>query len=73
MATISHVLNIDVATIQGRTLIEGGVYCTEAHSVWLLFNIASLIKLKTSQVNHVMLVCLISCFQKLKYDLYAVV
>ena len=52
MITISHVLNFDAATIQGQPLIEGGIHCTEAHSLQLLFNIRSLIKLKTSEVNH---------------------
>ena len=28
-ATISHVIIFDAATIQGRPLIEGGIYCTE--------------------------------------------
>ena len=37
-ATISHVLNFDMATIQGWPLIEGDVYCTEAPSMWLLFS-----------------------------------
>ena len=37
-ATISHLLNFTVATIQGRPLIEGGVYCTEALSVQQLFD-----------------------------------
>ena len=32
MATNSHVLNFDVATIQGWSLIKGGIYCTEAPS-----------------------------------------
>ena len=39
VATIVPLLNFDAATIQGRPLIEGGVYCTEALSVQLLFNI----------------------------------
>ena len=38
-ATIVPLLNFDVATIQERPLIEGGVYCTEALSMRLLFNI----------------------------------
>ena len=39
--TISHVLIFDVANIQERPLIEGGIYCTEAPCVQLLFNIVS--------------------------------
>ena len=39
MATINHVLNFDAATIQVQALIEGGIYCTEAPSVQLLFNV----------------------------------
>ena len=39
VATISHLLNFDAATIQGRLLIEGGIYCTEIPSMRLLFNI----------------------------------
>ena len=35
-ATISH---FDVATIQGQPIIEGGIYCTEAPSMQLLYNI----------------------------------
>ena len=38
-ATIVPVLNFDAATIQGRPLIEGGVYCTEVLSVWQQFKI----------------------------------
>ena len=38
-ATISHLLNFDATTIQGQPLIEGSVYCIEAPSIWLLFNI----------------------------------
>ena len=38
MATIGHILYFDVATIQGRPLIEGSIYCTEEPSVRLLFN-----------------------------------
>ena len=38
-ATIVPLLNFDVATIQEQPLIEGGVYCTEALSMRLLFNI----------------------------------
>ena len=37
MATISHVLKLDVATIQGWLLFKGSIYCTEAVSVRLLF------------------------------------
>ena len=33
MATISHVLNFNVTTIQGGPLIDGGIYCTEEPSV----------------------------------------
>ena len=53
-ATIVPLLNFDVATIQERPLIEGGVYCTEALSMWLLFNIvwSSLSELKTSEIDH---------------------
>ena len=39
MATISQLLNFDVATIQGRPLIKGGFHCIETLSVQLLFNI----------------------------------
>ena len=39
VATIVPLLNFDVATIQEWPLIEGGVYCTEALSMRLLFNI----------------------------------
>ena len=46
MATITHVVKLDVATIQGWLLFEGGVYYTEASSVWLLFNNYNSIKLK---------------------------
>ena len=38
MVTISYVLKLDVATIQGWSLFKDGVYYTEAPSVWLLFN-----------------------------------
>ena len=37
-ATITIVVKLDAATIQGRLLFEGGVYYTEASSVRLLFN-----------------------------------
>ena len=36
--TTTHVVRLDAAIIQGRLLFEGGVYYTEASSVWLLFN-----------------------------------
>ena len=36
--TITHVVKLDAATIQGQLLFDGGVYCTEASSVQLLFN-----------------------------------
>ena len=39
LLAISHFLNFDAATVQGWPLIEGSIYCTEAPSVWLLFNI----------------------------------
>ena len=45
-ATISHVLKLDMATIQGQPLFEGGIYYTEAASVRLLFNNYNSIKLK---------------------------
>ena len=48
-ATISHVLNLNVATIQGWPLIKGNTYCTEAHSAAI---IQYRIMLKTSEVNH---------------------
>ena len=64
MVTISNLLNFDVATIQGRPLIEGGVYCTEAPSMRLLFNI---VRSSLRQVRS--LVCLTRCFQELKDDL----
>ena len=38
VATISHVLYFDAATIQRWPLIKGGVYCTEVSSVWILFS-----------------------------------
>ena len=38
-AIISHVIKFDVATIQGKRLVEDGVYYTEAPSVQLLFNV----------------------------------
>ena len=37
-ATTTHVVKLDAATIQGKLLFKGGVYYTEASSVWLLFN-----------------------------------
>ena len=46
MDTISHGLKLDAATIQGWLLVEGGVYYTEAPSMWLLFNNYNLIELK---------------------------
>ena len=36
---INHVLHVDGATSQGQPLIEGGVCCTEAPSMRLLFSI----------------------------------
>ena len=57
---------LQIATaIQGRRLIEGGVYCTEAPSMWLLFR-SSLGQVRSQPC---MLVCLTRCFQELKYDL----
>ena len=41
-----HVLKLDAATIQGWILFEGSVYCTEAPSMWLLFNNYNLIEMK---------------------------
>ena len=37
-ATISYVLKLDAATIQGWPLFKGSVYYTEAARVWLLLN-----------------------------------
>ena len=48
MATITRVVKLDAATIQGRLLFEGSVYYTEASSMWLLFNNYNSIKLKSS-------------------------
>ena len=67
MATISQVLNFDVATIQGRSLTEGSIYCTEAPSVQLLFNIVWQVKDKWGQPFTLMHVT--NCFHELKYDL----
>ena len=39
LGSFSNLSNLDAATIQGRPLIEGSIYCTEAPSVRLLFNI----------------------------------
>jgi len=40
-ATISPVTKIDVATIQGQLLLEGGVYCTKHYYVRLLLKLTS--------------------------------
>ena len=53
LLTISHLLNFDAATVQGRPLIEGGIYCTEAPSVYSVVTIQySWIKRKVSEVSH---------------------
>ena len=44
--TISYVLKLEAATIQGRPLFQGGVYYTEVASVRLLFNNYNSIELK---------------------------
>ena len=38
VATISHIVKLDVATIQGQQLFKSNVYYTEAPSVELLIN-----------------------------------
>ena len=38
VATISNLLNFDMASTQEQPLITGDVYCTKAPSMWLLFN-----------------------------------
>ena len=45
VATISHVLKLNMATIQRWPLFEDGVYYTEAPNVWLLFNNYNMIEL----------------------------
>ena len=51
VATICHVINFDAATIQGWPLIDGDIYCIEAPSVRLLFNIVKL----TMHVSYIFL------------------
>ena len=51
-ATITHVVKLDTATIQGWLLFKGSVYYTEASSVGLLFNYYNLIKLKRTREFH---------------------
>ena len=50
VATITHIVKLDVATIQGRLLFESGIYYTEASSVQLLFNNYNSIELKNKGV-----------------------
>jgi len=40
-ATISPVTKLDAATIQGRLLLEGGVYCTKHYYMRLLVKFTS--------------------------------
>ena len=49
-ATITHVVKLDAATIQGRLLFEGGIYYTDTSSAWLLFNNYNFIELKNKWV-----------------------
>ena len=57
-ATIIHALNFNVATIQGQPLIEGGIYCTEAPNVRLLFD-----QVEDKRGQPCMLMYLTSCFR----------
>ena len=43
-AIISPVTKIDAATIQGRLLLEGGVYCTKHYYMMLLLKLTSNLK-----------------------------
>ena len=53
MATITHVVKLDAATIQGWLLFDGGVYYTETFNIRLLVNNYNSIELRISDFNHV--------------------
>ena len=50
-ATITHVVKLDVATVQRRLPFGGSVYYTEVSSMWLLFNNYNSIELKNKLVQ----------------------
>ena len=45
-ATVTHIVKLDAATIQGQLIFEGVVYYTEASSLQLLLNNYNSIELK---------------------------